>query len=241
MVRPFSTWTPHHQAALIRWLKELPKPVGMVAINDLYAKHILNVCKDNNISIPEEIAVLGVNNERWFCRLQTPPLSSISHTGHAGGYEAARLLYRLMEGKKKPKKQILFPPVAIETRASTDVVAINDPDLVTAAQYIRAHCDRPLSVAEVVSCVGLSRRTLERKYSKQFGKTLGQDITHLRMEKCCELLRETDIQIGLISKRLGFSSFGYFINIFRQHFGITPSDYRRRFHPTGIMQPDAEE
>ena len=241
MSKPFSTWHKQQQGSLIKWLQDLPKPIGLLAINDLYAKHVLDVCREHNISVPEEIAVLGVNNERWFCRLQNPPLSSIYNSGHESGYAAAQMLYRMIHGKKRPISQLLFPPVSIETRTSTDVIAISDPDLVTAAQYIRIHCDRPLLVTEVVQNVGLSRRTLERKYLKQFGRTLGHDITNLRMEKCCEYLRDTDIQVGLISKRLGFSSFGYFINIFRQHFGVTPSEYRRRFRPAEVNLPDEEE
>ncbi|MDO4574294.1 MAG: DNA-binding transcriptional regulator [Planctomycetia bacterium] len=226
---PFSAWPVAEQRKLARWLQQLPKPVGLLAAYDLHARQILQVCETQKIAIPNEIAVLGINNEEWFCEMQHPPLSSILQNGLRVGYEAARLLCHKIEGKPTPSLPLLFPPVSVELRRSTDVIAIQDQDLAEALRIIRTQIGTGLQVNDIVTQIGLSRRTLERKFKQMFGRTIGEEILQERLKQSKILLRETDDKIGVIAKRLGFSSHTHMNHAFLAEMRITPSEYRSRF------------
>ncbi len=224
---PFLTWEPKLQAKLIRWLHELPKPVGLLASYDFHARQVMEVCQSEGIAIPNEISVLGINNEEWFCRIQNPPLSSIIQNGLRAGYEAARLLCLKMEGKPLPPLPVLFPPIGVETRISTDLIAVQDEDAAEALRFIRREGTNGISIDEIVEHIGLSRRTLERKYRQEFGRTLGEDLMRIKIERAKTMLRETDFPIGNIAIQLGFCSHAYFIHVFRQISGVTPTEFRK--------------
>ncbi|MDO4585175.1 MAG: DNA-binding transcriptional regulator [Planctomycetia bacterium] len=226
---PFAAWPVAEQKKLARWLQKLPKPVGLLAAYDLHARQILQVCESQNIAIPNEIAVLGINNEEWFCGMQRPPLSSILQNGLRVGYEAARLLCHKIEGKSTPPLPLLFPPVSVELRRSTDVIAIQDEDLAEALRLIRTQIGRGIQVSDLVEQIGLSRRTLERKFKQMFGHTIGEAIHQERLKQSKILLRETDDKIGTIAKRLGFSSHTHMNHAFLAEMRISPSEYRNRF------------
>ncbi|MDO5554202.1 MAG: DNA-binding transcriptional regulator [Planctomycetia bacterium] len=229
MTMPVCVWPQREQDELVDWLQSLPKPVGLVTAYDMHAKQILELCQAHGIMVPDQIAVLGINNEKWFCRMQTPPLSSIIQNGKRTGYEASRLLLKMIRGEPLPKLPILFPPIGVETRKSTDLIATQDEDVAAAIKLIRNGSDIGLTVEEVVDSVGLSRRTLERKFKKQCGRTLGEEIIRHRIELAKDLLRTSDMPVGNISIRLGFCSHSYFVHLFRDRTGITPTDYRNSF------------
>ncbi len=210
-----------------QWLVGLPKPTALLAGTDMYGKRVLNACRVLGISIPEEIAVLGVDNDEWFCQMQSPPLSSVCQDGCRIGYEGAKLLYRLLAGKARPKSPTLLPPTYIMTRQSTDIIAVRDSDMVLAMQYIRKHLDDGPTVEQVTYEVGLSRRTLERRFMKQFGRTVKSEITRLRIERSKELLRNTNLSVASIAKRLNFASMEHFIKTFRLREPLSPSEYRK--------------
>lgn len=210
-----------------QWLASLPKPCALLAGTDMYGKRVLNACRFLKIGVPEEIAVLGVDNDEWFCQMQSPQLSSICQDGCRIGYEGARLLYRLLDGKKRYSKPILFPPTFIRTRQSTDIIAVRDGDMAQAMIYIREHLDESPSVEEVTHHVGLSRRTLERRFLKQFNRTVKSEIMRLRIERSKEFLRNTQLSIASIARKMNFASMEHFIKTFRLYEPQSPSEYRK--------------
>lgn len=209
------------------WLSKLRKPCAFLAGTDMYGKRTLNACHALQITVPEEIAVLGVDNDEWFCELQSPQLSSICQNGRKIGYEGAKLLYELLGGGKRPAKKILVPPVFIATRQSTDVIAVTDQDMATAMRYIRAHLEESPTVYRITEAVGLSRRTLERHFLKQYGRSVKAEIMRLRIEKCKDLLRNTNLSMRSIAKKMNFASMEHFIRTFRHHEDISPNEYRK--------------
>ncbi|MDO4573692.1 MAG: DNA-binding transcriptional regulator [Planctomycetia bacterium] len=226
---PFLTWNRRERRQFTTWLHELPKPVGVLASYDFHARQVLDVCQSEGVSVPNEIAVLGVNNEEWFCRLQTPPLSSIIQCGRKAGYEAARILCAKIQGGAIPALPLLFPPVGVSMRQSTDLVAIDDEDAAMALHLLREGACEGITIDEIVTRVGLSRRTLERRFKTQFGRTLGEEMLRIRLARAREMLCDSDLPVGNIARRLGFCSHAYFNHVFRQEFGETPSGCRERF------------
>ncbi len=229
ILEPLTLWNSRDRNRLSDWLRSLPKPIALFAPTDMHARRIVDLCRELDLKVPEQLAILGVDNDEWFCRHHTPTLSSIDQNGNRIGYEAATLLYRLMNGEKRPESPIFVPPVGVVKRASTDILAIDDEDLVAAASFIRNHLGENIDIDDVVAEVGLSRRTLERKFVKQFGRTLGQEISRLRLESAAALLRETAIPVGNVARRCGFGTHGYFISAFQKAFQQTPTEYRKRF------------
>ena len=135
------------------WLQSLEKPVGLLAANDARARHVLEACRTANLRVPEDVAVLGVDNDDIMCELTTPPLSSIEQGARSVGYQAAALLDRLMAGKTVRRLRRNVPPERVVTRCSTDILAIADSDVTAAIAYIREHACDPPSVQDVVSAV----------------------------------------------------------------------------------------
>lgn len=226
---PFNTWKPAEKKRLIHWLRDLPKPIGLLTAYDMHAKLILDICEEEGIAIPNEIAVLGINNEEWFCRIQRHPLSSIIQNAREAGYQAAKLICEKIEGKNIDSQPILIPPISVFARRSTDLIAVQDEDLVAAFRMIRENWGIGISIEDLVQEIGLSRRTLERKFRKQFGKSIGEEIIRLRMERARELLRETNLPIGNIARKLGFCSHSYFVHAFCKQTKETPGEYRIHF------------
>ena len=159
------------EAGLRAWLESLPKPVGIMATNDVRAQQVLNACGFCGIAVPEEAAVIGVDNDDVVCELCNPPLSSIQLNTVKIGYEAAALLDRMLQGESPPEQTMSIPPLGIVTRQSTDVVAIPDPAAVAAVHYIREHACDGIGVEDVLDHVACSRSTLERRFARYLGRT----------------------------------------------------------------------
>lgn len=226
---PVTLWAKGDRKRLSDWLRNLPKPVAVFCLTDMYSRRVADWCTESGLSVPEEIAVLGVDNDDWFCGHHTPSLSSLDQNGFRIGFEAAALLYKKLRKEPLPPLPIFVPPIGVVKRGSTDSLAIADADLVAAASFIRNHCGENLAIDDVVAEVGLSRRTLERKFLKQFGRTLGQEINRVRLESAAVLLRDTAIPVGGVARRCGFGTHGYFISAFQKKFQLTPTEYRRRY------------
>lgn len=226
---PFPTWQKKEQQAFIHWLHELPKPVGILTSYDFHARQVLDVCENEGIAVPNEIAVLGVNNEEWFCRMQNPPLSSIIQCGKKVGYEAARMLCARIEGEPFPETPRLFSPAGVQMRQSTDLIAIEDEDVAQTLRILREKTCEGITIAEIVERIGLSRRTLERKFHQIYGRTLGEEMFQIRLKRAKELLGETDLPIGNVARRLGFCSHAYFNSFFQKAAGCTPGEFRAKF------------
>lgn len=216
------------QHELTVWLESLEKPVGLMAANDARARHVLEACRAIGLRVPEDVAVLGVDNDEVMCELTDPPLSSIEHGAGALGYQAAALLDRLMDGKKAGRLKTLVPPKEVVSRRSTDILAIADPDVAAAMVYIHNNSCSPIRIADVVAAVGVSRSTMETKFKAVTGRTMHNEIQRLQIDRVRSLLATTDLPIKQIAIMAGFAHIHYMTTIFHQSTGWTPAEYRKR-------------
>lgn len=211
---------------LRRWIQSLPRPVGIFACYDIKAQQILDVCRETNVKVPEEVALLGVDNDELLCNLCTPPLTSIIPAAHRTGREAARLLDVLMNGKTIEHEANLIQPLGIATRKSTDVLAIDDQDVVAAVHFIRDHACEGINVQDVLKHVPLSRRVLESRFQSVIGRTPHQEIIRRRIDRIRQLLVDTDLTLASIARRTGFRNEEYLNVAFRRSMDIPPGQYR---------------
>ncbi len=218
------------QKRMAAWVRRLPKPTGVLACYDIKAQQLLDVCRGIDVAVPEELAVLSVDNDALLCNLCDPPLSSIAPDAHKTGYTAASLLDQLMSGTAAPDEAFLIPPLGIETRQSTDTLAVDDPDIAAALHFIREHACSGINVSDVVKQTNLSRRVLESRFSKLLGRTPHAEITRLRIDRIKRLLVETDLPMTAIAARTGYRHVEYLTVAFRNTVGVPPSEYRRNAH-----------
>jgi LacI family transcriptional regulator len=217
------------QAKLAHWLGSLPKPVGLMACNDDMGRIILDVCKSSGFSVPEQIAVVGVDDDELICELTDPPLSSIALHSEKAGYEAAELLDRLMRGEKMNGQIILQDPSHVVTRQSSDVIAVSDQDVAQALVYIREHYKKPITIDDVANKVNLSRRHLYKKFMETLGRSVHKEIKNMRMNHICRLLTESDLSIYQITLSLGFTGIEHIARYFQNEKGLSPQEYRKKF------------
>ncbi len=215
------------RARLTKWILSLPRPVGVFACYDIKAQQILDICRESNLKVPEELALLGVDNDELLCDLCTPPLSSVIPAAHRTGREAARLLDTLMNGGKVHQQSHLIEPLGVATRRSTDVLAIDDPDIAAAVRFIRDHASDGINVKDVLKQVPLSRRVLEKRFHEIVGRTPHQEITRRRVNRIRQLLVETDLTLSQIAQRTGFQNEEYMSVTFRRAMNVPPGQYRR--------------
>jgi LacI family transcriptional regulator len=222
-----STWEVE-QARLTAWLRRLPRPVGLVAANDVFGLRALDACRRARLAVPEVVAVVGADDDAELCELSDPPLSSVRFNPERVGYEAAELLDRLMRGGKAPRKTTLVGPLGVSARLSTDILAIEDEHVARALRYIRAHACEGMTVKELMREVPLSRRSLEHRFRRLLGRTPKEEVRRLQVERAKSLLTGTDLKIARVSDEAGFHQPAYLSSIFRKSTGLTPAEYRRR-------------
>ncbi len=213
---------------MIRWLKALPKPAGVVACNDVCGREVLEACAAAGLHVPEEVAVVGVDNDEMMCELATPPLSSVALDVERAGYEAARLLDSLMKGSPAKPRVVWVRPTRVAARLSSDVVAQEDLLVARALQVIRAQAAHNLGVSDIAKEVGVSRRTLERRFSAAAHRTVLDEIMRRRLERAKQLLLETDLRCYRVAAQSGFASLKTFNRVFRRSEGMTPQTFRSR-------------
>lgn len=223
---PRYSWN-REKRGLTKWLSGLPRPIGILACYDIQAQKILEVCRELGIAVPEEAAVLGVDNDELLCELSDPPLSSVICNTHRTGFEAAALLDRMMNGEQIDAKPVLVAPLGIQARQSTDILAIDDPDVASALRFLREHALRGINVADVVRHVPLSRRVLESRFKKILGRSPHEELTRLKLDRIKQLLSETDLSLAEIAKRTGFDHDEYMSVFFRKAQGVPPGQYRQ--------------
>ena len=216
------------QSALTKWLEALPKPIGILACYDIKAQQLLDACREVNIAVPEQVAVLGVDNDALLCDLSTPTLSSIAPNAYRAGYEAATLLHRMMAGEQVEPEAHLIDPLGVETRQSTDVSAIRDPEIADAVRFIREHACDGINVNDVVKQSPLSRRVFESRFRKAVGRTAHEEIVRVRINRVKQLLVETDLTLGAIGTRTGFRHVEYLTVAFKRTTGATPTQFRKQ-------------
>jgi LacI family transcriptional regulator len=216
------------QHGIARWIRTLPKLTGIFACYDIRGFQVLEACRRIGVAIPDEVAVLGVDNDELLCDLSDPPLSSVIPNVRRTGYEAAALLDRMMSGHRAPPEGRLFEPVGVATRQSTDVLAISDRHISQAVRFIREHACDGIGVAQVLKAVPLSRRVLEQRFRKLLGRTPHEQILQVKLDRVKRLLIETDLPLALIAERTGFAHVEYLSVAFKKNVGVTPSQFRTK-------------
>ncbi|MFP4215711.1 MAG: XylR family transcriptional regulator [Phycisphaerae bacterium] len=216
-------------ARLSRWLESLPKPVGILAYNDGRAHRVVTTAAMIALRVPDQVAVLGVGNDRPLCELTYPPLSSVDTNLPGRATSAGEVLDELMRSGPATSNGAItrVPPTGIMPRLSTDTVAVPDPDVAEAERYIRLHAGEGITAQDVADHVSSSRRSLERRYSKHLGRGVGESLSAARRSIARRLLRETDMPILQIALSSGFASAASFATTFRRHQGLSPREYRK--------------
>ena len=214
---------------LVEWLTKLPKPAGVMACNDDFGLKILQCCQMANISVPEELAIIGVDNDETVCDLCIPSLSSIARDAQQAGFEGARLMNMQMKSKPVKKNNIFIDTTHIETRQSTDMLAIHDANVKEALVFIRKNTLHNISVDDVVDTVMISRRNLDQKFILALDRTVHEEITRMRIKKICEMLQITNLSITQIAYDCGFNNLAQLGGYFLRHKGISPGKYRKPY------------
>jgi LacI family transcriptional regulator len=212
---------------IARWLQHLPKPVAVFACYDARGRQILDACHRAHLAVPEEVAVLGVDDDELLCELSPQPLSSIDPNPRRSGWLAAEILDQMMAGKKPMPLIQIVSPTGISTRQSTDVFAIEDANLVKALRFIREHACRGISVDEVARVAGLARRTMEARMKKMLGRSPHEEIMRIQVQRAQRLLLHTNLPVAVIAERAGFDNPEYFSVAFKRVTGVPPGTYRR--------------
>ncbi|HEV7298318.1 MAG TPA: XylR family transcriptional regulator [Tepidisphaeraceae bacterium] len=218
---------------LMEWLRSLPKPVGVLAANDVLGHRVAAMCQHLQIGVPDRVALVGVDNEELLCRMTHPPLSSVAIPHERIGYEAAALLHRAMSGQDVPTARVTLPPLGVVVRQSSEVLAAGDADLTTAVRFIRDRAGDPITVRDVLDQVPASRRSLERRFKKLYGRTLLQEIRRVRLTRVRDLLAHTDQSLKQVARRSGFRSVRRLHMVFTAEVGMTLAAYRRQFRSMG--------
>ncbi len=217
------------QKQLGQWLLSLPKPTGIMCCDDDHGLQLLDACRRAEVAVPDQVAVIGTNNDEELCNLATKPLSSVDVNSQRIGYGAAALLERMMAaGMPCPPHDVLFPPSHVVARLSTETLAVEDPVLARALRFIRDHACERISVSHVVEAAVTSRRYLERQMEAQLGRSPNQEILRVRIRRAQELLCETDLSLEAIARQAGFPGHKYMGDVFVRETGQPPGQFRRQ-------------
>ncbi len=216
------------QTELGAWISRLTKPAAIMAASDNVGRRVLEACRRIGTLVPEEVAVLGVDNDEMLCELCTPTLSSIVPVHDQVGYRAAELLDALMAGSSCSEQELLLEPTEVVVRRSTDILAVEDRDLAAALSYIRENASHPIGVQDVAKHTSLSRSTLNRKFRHVLDRSVHDEILRVRLDRAIELLCETDLPLATIAERSGFQHREYFGAVFKAKVGMTPNQYRQK-------------
>ena len=222
-------------AAMGAWLAALPKPLAVFVANDLWGSEIIQAAREAGVHVPDDAAILGVDNEELLCEISHPPLSSIRIGAEQIGHVAVEILDQLLRGRKVSASIPRVAPMEVVTRQSTDVLAVDDADVAAALRDIRARAAEGLSVKELLNAIPVNRRTLERRFISVLGHTPLDEIRRVRLERA-KVLLQTDLPIYEVAARAGFATPEYMATSFLQATGQTPTAYRRQFAPRSRWQ-----
>jgi len=228
--------TEEQEKPLRQWLKSLPKPIGMMCWYDFWAMSVQHVCRHAHIRIPYEIALIGVGNDELVCRQCAVPITSINVCPTNIGFKAVELLDRMIRTRYRPREHVLLPPGNVIARQSTDILAVDDPDMIEAMRFIQANADKPILVRDVLREVPVSRRALEVQFHKLFGRSPRQQIQHAHVERAKMLLEKHDLNLSAVAERCGFKTLPAFVRTFKRLTHCTPGRYRRQ-----LVRPEPVE
>jgi LacI family transcriptional regulator len=211
---------------LRRWLRMLPKPVGLLCGTDWVAGALYEACEELGLRVGVDLAVLGVDNDEFLCETQDPPLSSVDTHPNRVGYEAAAIMAGMLRGQPAPLSPVLIPPVGVVQRQSSDLLAVPDPQVAAVLRHIRDHACEPLSVARLVPLVSLSRRVLERRFRACMGYSMLTEIHRMKLERIRERLGHTEQTLEQIAAACGFAQVSHMSALFRKKTGQAPGAFR---------------
>ena len=219
-----------NRTTLAKGLAAAKKPLGVFCYSDYDATLALNACLSHGLKVPDDVAILGVDNNEIICENQTVPLSSVLHDHEEVGYRGAELLERLTRNRgalRKTRKTIVtIPPQRVVQRQSTDITATDDPVLRQALDYIAANLGRSFGVSQIADAVGLPSYCLSELFRTAFGRSVGKEIIRQKIVLARKLLEETEKPVKVIASETGFCNIAYFVNTFRRETGLTPRKYR---------------
>lgn len=215
------------QSHMAAWLQSLKFPVGIFACDDPRARHVLEACRRSGLRVPEDVAVLGVDNDELMCELCHPPLSSIETGIREVGYEAAAALDRLMAGKQPKRMRTLVPPGKLVARRSTDILTVPHEGVAAALRFIRDHATEPIQVLDVSRHVGVSRSTLDNHFRKVVGRTTHDEIERVRLNIARAFLENTSLPLRIIAAKSGYRNEQYMCKVLRRALGRTPGQHRQ--------------
>ncbi|MDG3581177.1 AraC family transcriptional regulator [Galbibacter pacificus] len=216
---------------LRKWLENLPKPIALFACDDQHALHITELCKISGIHIPNEISVLGVDNDDLLCNISDPKLSSIELDVVNGGFLTGELLNSFFNKKVIPPVDVIIKPISIVTRESTERLVVSNKYVGQIIQYIEKNYAESISVKTIIDMVPMSRRVLEKTFKKETGTTIYQYIQLVRVEKFSRLLITTELSLIEAARMVGFSDYKNIFRIFQKFKNMSPGQYRKmHFH-----------
>jgi LacI family transcriptional regulator len=212
-------------AALAEWIASLPPQTGVLAVSDARARHVVEACVLAGRRVPDDVAVLGVDNDELLCELATPPMSSIEHDTRGIGRRAAETLAALMDGKPV-QGTVLVPPVRVVERRSSEMLAVEDVEVAAALAFLRANVARSLHVEDVARASGLSLSTLKSRFKAVVGRPVHAELQRLRIDEARRLLATTEFPVKRVASLVGFRDISHFTTAFRRHTGLPPGRYR---------------
>jgi LacI family transcriptional regulator len=217
-----------HQHDLAGWISRLPKPAGLMVCSDHRASHVLEACRRAGVRVPDEVAVIGVDKDQPLCNICHPPLTSVWPNHTLVGYEAARLLDQMMQGKKRVPARTLTPPKETVTRQSTDTLAVQDELVAKALHIIRERVCDAIRVDEIAALVGASRSVLQRRFRTALGRTINQELITQLVTAAQRLLLDTHLPLAEIAERCGFRHPEYMGVVFKAETKQTPAQFRHQ-------------
>jgi LacI family transcriptional regulator len=241
LAEPNLSWE-RQQEQIGKWVESLPKPVGIMVSHDTQGIQLLDACRRRGVRVPDDVAVVSVDNDPVLCEIASPPLSSLDQNVRKIGFEAAALLDRLMTGQRVDPSNFFFEPGEVVTRQSSDIISVSDPRLANAIKFVRQNACNGVDVDAVARAAGMSRRLLEQKFAEVIGRTPLEEIHVSQLRRVKQLLLETDYPLSQIAELSGFNYQEYLVRFFKRYTGTTPGKYRlqNRFNNTSSMVP-AEE
>lgn len=215
--------------ALQTWIQNLAKPIGILASHDIQGVQLSEYCNQMKLRVPDDVAIVGVDDDDLLCELARPSLSSVALPSERIGYQAASLLYELLRSKRRKKESIVLPPGGVVVRQSSDLQSISDSDVSAALRFIHTHSNQPIQVSDVLRAVPVSRRGLERRFRKLLHRSIFEEINRSHVERARQMLISTNYSMSSISAKSGFRDSRHFSILFRKFTSLTPTAYRERY------------
>ncbi|MBU4460567.1 MAG: substrate-binding domain-containing protein, partial [Verrucomicrobia bacterium] len=211
---------------MMRWLRKLPKPIGLLVFDDKLGERVLTACRWARLAVPQQVAVMGIGDDELMCEVSWPTLSSVRLPTPQLGFEAARMLAAAMAKGRVRAQHLKLQPIGVVARGSTDTVAVEDALVRSAVQFIRAEAGGLIGSEQVAAALAVSRRTLDRRFERALGRTVREELVRVRMQSARTLLADRSRRIADVARACGYATPASFSRAFRRHSARWPSDYR---------------